>query len=86
MCTESTRKMSKPYVIYGNCGNEEVYRRAMARMSLSDRMMKYELLITSKYLFKVLFTLMSLLQSRMLIRQMVLVSVTRRQNEEMSCF
>ena len=39
--------MSTPYVIYGNYVNEEVYRRAMARVSLSDRMRKYKLLITS---------------------------------------
>ena len=32
--------MSKPYVIYGEIVNEEVYRRAMAGMSLSDRMRK----------------------------------------------
>ena len=33
-------KMSKPYVIYGNNVNEEMYRRAMAGVSLSDRMRK----------------------------------------------
>ena len=53
-CVRRAReKMSKPSVIYGNYVNEEVYRRAMSRESLSDRMRKYKLLITSKYLFKV---------------------------------
>ncbi|XP_078316744.1 uncharacterized protein LOC111101641 [Crassostrea virginica] len=33
-------KMSKPYVIYRNSFNEELYRRAMAGVSLSDRMRK----------------------------------------------
>ncbi|XP_078337005.1 uncharacterized protein LOC144626588 [Crassostrea virginica] len=33
-------KMSKPYIIYGRSVNEEVYRRAMAGVSLSDRMRK----------------------------------------------
>ena len=33
-------RMSKPYVIYYGQVNEEVYRRAMAGMSLSDRMRK----------------------------------------------
>ncbi|XP_078337662.1 uncharacterized protein LOC111100817 [Crassostrea virginica] len=33
-------KMSKPYVMYGNNVNEEMYRRAMAGVSLSDRMRK----------------------------------------------
>ena len=31
-------KMSKPYVIYGNNVNEDMYQRAMAGVSLSDRM------------------------------------------------
>ena len=33
-------RISKPYVIYRNNANEEVYRRAMAGVSLSDRMRK----------------------------------------------
>ncbi|XP_078337562.1 uncharacterized protein LOC144626698 [Crassostrea virginica] len=33
-------KISKPYVIYGKNVNEEMYRRAMAGVSLSDRMRK----------------------------------------------
>ena len=32
--------MSKPYVIYHVNANEEVYRRALAGLSLTDRMRK----------------------------------------------
>ena len=34
-------KMSKPYVIYYGQVKEEIYRRAMTRVSLSDRMRKF---------------------------------------------
>ena len=47
-------KMSKPFVVYCGQVNEEMYRRAMAGVSLSDRMRKcliYDIKLYDKYVY-----------------------------------
>ncbi|XP_078337031.1 uncharacterized protein LOC111099656 isoform X1 [Crassostrea virginica] len=47
-------KMSKPFVVYYGQVNEEMYRRAMAGVSLSDRMRKcliYDIKLYDKYVY-----------------------------------
>ena len=48
------QKMSKPYVIYYDQVNEEIYRRAMAGVSLTDRMRKcfiFDIKLNDQYVY-----------------------------------